>query len=313
MRCRLLNVPVRAAGTRLDDFLERRFRDLPAPLLRKGIRAGQVRCRGRVLRPSALVQAEDPLEIFIPALAPTCDPPPLPPVLHEAEGLVVVDKPAGMLCHPSGSAFTWALIGLARERWPEVELVHRLDRDTSGCLALTTDPALNRILKQALARGEVHKSYIALCRGEIPWDRRMLDGPIGEDEGRIRIKMRVREDGRPARTEVEVLERARGLSKVRCTLLTGRKHQIRVHLTDAGHPLLGDRMYGVAPEIFLHSLKHGADERVVSATGARRQALHAASLTLPHPSGPMQVASALPAELARWWADGSGLGTPRRS
>lgn len=300
-RCRLLLVPARSDGTRLAAFLAARFRDVDPPVLEAGVHDGQVRRDGIVMDADTTVHTGDTLEIFFPPLAPTTDPPPLPAVLHEADGLVVLDKPAGMLCHPSGSKFTWALIGLARRRWPTVELVHRLDRDTSGCLALTTDPDLNRTLKRALVQGQVQKSYIALCKGEIPWDRRTLEGPIGPDEGRIRIKMRVREDGRRARTDVEVLDRSQGLTQVRCTLHTGRKHQIRLHLADAGHPLLGDRMYGVPPEVFLRSLEHGADAEVIAATGAARQALHAASLTLPHPKGPVHVVSPAPPEFQRWW------------
>lgn len=292
---------------RLDHFLAVRFRDFSRSAMSRWIREGLVCAEGRVLRTAYRVRAGDQLEIAIPGIAPDSVAPPFPTVLHEADGLVVVDKPPGMLCHPTGSAFAWALIGLARERWPDVELVHRIDRDTSGCLALTTDPELNRVLKLAVLEGRMHKVYTAICKGEIPWDSQTLDGPIGPADGEIRIEMAVRPDGKHARTDVQVLERKAGMSLVRCRIHTGRTHQIRVHLAHAGFPLLGDRLYGVPAAVFLHTLEHGSDPGVIEATGAPRHALHATVLQIPHPAGSITVQAPLPPDMARWWADPSVL------
>lgn len=304
---RELAVPAVAAGMRLDHFLARRFPDFSRTRLAKGIRAGQVRLGERVLRAGYRVREQDVLAIGIAGIAPAGEPPPLPPVLHEADGLVVLDKPAGLLCHPAGSTFAWAVIGLARERWPTVELVHRIDRDTSGCLALTTDPALNRHLKEAVLEGRVRKTYLAICKGTIPWDEAVLDGPIGFAQGPIRIQMAVCDDGKHARTDVTVVERRGELTLVRCRIHTGRTHQIRVHLAHAGFPLLGDRMYGVDPDVFLDVLEHGPTGRTFQATGAPRHALHAHELVLPHPRGPVTVRSPLAVDLQRWWDDPSVL------
>ena len=100
-----------------------------------------------------------------------------------------------------------------------------------------------------------------------------------------------------------VLERKETLSKVTCRIHTGRTHQIRVHLDAAGFPVLGDRMYGVPPEVFLRTLDHGADDQVIRASGAPRQALHAARLSFPHPDGrTVLVEAETPEDMTRWWA-----------
>ena len=298
---REVEVPENADTLRVDRFLALRFRDLSRSKLVRGIEAGLVQRAGRVLRKGHKLRAGDVLQIFIPGIAPDSPPPPFPQILHEDAGLIVVNKPAGMLCHPVGTAFAWALIGLARARFPGAELVHRLDRDTSGCIALTSSLALNRALKKAIAEGRTGKVYEAICKGEIPWEQRTLTGPIGPAGGVIRIQMAVRVDGKPARTDVTVIERQPGFTRVRCVLHTGRTHQIRVHLADAGFPLLGDRMYGVPPEVFLRSLDHGADATVREWAGAPHHALHAAQLTLPMASGPVTTTAPLPDDLQRWW------------
>ncbi|MEZ4322976.1 MAG: RluA family pseudouridine synthase [Myxococcota bacterium] len=287
---------------RLDTFLARWFRDFSRSALSRGVKAGQVCSEGRPLRAGARVRGGQVLDITIEGIAPDGPPPPFPPILLERDGLLVVDKPAGMLCHPTGTTFAWALVGLARERHPDVELVHRLDRDTSGCIALTTDPTLNRHLKLAIKEGRTRKEYEAIVKGEIPWDRKRLDGPIGPADGEIRIQMAIRDDGKPARTDVTVIGRQPGYTRVRCRIHTGRTHQIRIHLAHEGFPLLGDRLYGVAPEVFLHTLEHGVDASTREATGAPYHALHAAELELPLPGGAVVVRAPMPEVLERWWA-----------
>jgi len=299
-------VPPRGDGMRLDRFLAGFFVDRSRSWLARGIRDGGVTDDDeRVLKGSHRVRAGDVLRLFLPEIAPSDGPPPMPPVLHCDDRIIAVDKPAGMLAHPAGSTFVWALITLAKRQWPDdrIDLAHRLDRDTSGVILLTRDLEANRFLKLALKEGACRKEYLALCRGHPDWDTCSLTGPIGYRGQTIRIQMAVRDDGLPARTDVEVLGRGRALSKVRCRLHTGRTHQIRVHLDDAGLPILGDRLYGVPEHVFLDSLDHGVTDATVEATGAPRQALHAWRTAVPHPDGgELVITSPLPDDMQRWWA-----------
>lgn len=292
LRPRVLEVPGVAAGMRLDRFLAARFQDWSRSGFSKAIKDGQVRDpEGRPLRASRTLKEGEPLHLWIPGIGATTEPPPFPEVLYEDDRVIVLDKPAGLVTHPAGTRWSWAVVSLAKERWPDerVDLVHRLDKDTSGTLVLTRDLDANRVLKKRFGEGRVVKIYRAVCRGHIPWDSRSLEGPIGSADGEIRIQMAVREDGLPARTDVEVLRRGgsdvQPLTWVQCRLFTGRTHQIRVHLAHAGFPLLGDRLYGVPEAVFLHSLHHGIDESVVRATGAERHALHAHRIRFRHPDG----------------------------
>jgi len=308
---RSLSVPADTRGIRLDRFLAAWFPKRSRSWLARNIKDGKVTdAQGRPLRASTLLRGGEDLRLFLPGIAPGGPPPPFPRILHEDARVVVVDKPAGMPCHPAGEDFVYALVGLARDQWPgeRIDLVHRLDRGTSGCIVLTRDLQANAFLKDAMKRGEASKRYVAIAKGEIPWEHRHLRGPIGAATGPIRIQMAVREDGLAAHTEVQVLNRQPGLSRVACTLHTGRTHQIRVHLSHAGFPLLGDVMYGIAPEVFLHTLDHGIDASVRERSGAPRHALHAAHIELPHPDGGLlTVDCEVPADMGRWWRDPSVL------
>ena len=305
LRYRALEVPEPADGMRLDQFLARRFSDRSRTWFSRGIREGLVRDeQDKPLRGSTRLRAGDLLRLFLPGLAPSTLPPAMPNILFEDNRVAVIDKPAGLLAHPTGTRFAWSVVGIAREQWPDVHLVHRLDRDTSGVLLLAKDDEANRFLKEKIKFGALHKVYEALARGRIDWSQRRLEGPIGPAGGIIRIQMAVRENGLSARTDVEVLERRQTMTRVRCVLHTGRTHQIRVHLHHAGHALVGDRMYGVPAEVFLRTLEHGADPVVVEAAGAPRHALHASTVRFPHPDGgELEVTAPWPTDLTRWWED----------
>jgi 23S rRNA pseudouridine1911/1915/1917 synthase len=292
-------------GMRLDRWLSLRFQDRSRSFFARALREGLVRDGSdRPLQPASRVRGGDLLRLYVPGFAPTSGPPPFPRILHEDDRLVAIDKPAGLLAHPSGSAFAYGVISLAKQRWPQarVDLVHRLDRDTSGVMLLTLDLEANRAVKQAVVRGEVHKEYEALVRGVVPWSSRTLDGPIGPENGPIRVKMAVREDGLPARTDAAVLARSEALSHLHLVLHTGRTHQIRLHLAHAGHPVLGDRLYGVPPEVFLALREGGALRDTIAAAGAPRHALHSRRVTFPHPDGrTLTVEAPWPEDLRRWW------------
>lgn len=309
-------VDQRSAGRRVDAWLCARFPDWSRTAIARFIRSGEIQSEERQLKPSSTLFSGERLRIFIPGLAPETPPPPLPNILFEDERLIAFDKPAGLLVHPSGQRWTWALIGLARQARPGVrlDLVHRLDRETSGVVVLTKDLEANATLKKAFQEHRVRKTYHALSIGVIPWDRQDLDGPLGSRlDSEIRIRQAVREGGMPARTEVRVLQRLAAHTLVACHPQSGRTHQIRAHLEHLGFPILGDKLYGHEDAVFLRLLEAGADEFVRAATGFPRHALHAARLDLPHPDGrALRIQAPLPADMAAivagaapCWPDGA--------
>ncbi len=291
---------------RLDRFLSAWFRERSRTELARAVKLGLVRDESeRPLRPAAIVKPEQKVRIYLAGIAPTEGPPPFPPILHEDDRYLVVDKPAGMLAHPAGEDWAWSVVQLARARGGKgVDLAHRLDRDTSGVLLLGKDPDAVRFAKVALQERDGQKDYLAITRGHASFTHDRLDGPIGSEDGEIRIRMAVRPDGLAADTEVwrEQVRANPDFSLIRCRLHTGRTHQIRVHLAHAGLPLLGDRMYGVPNWVFLRAWEHGVDDEVITAAGAPRQALHAAHLILPHPDGhEIDVRAPFPEDMRRWW------------
>ncbi len=273
---------------RADVYLAARFEGWSRSAVARAIRRGEVRSTARTLKPSSLLRAREELRITAAELAPAGPPPPCPPILHRDARLIAFDKPPGLLMHPVGRSFSWGLINLARMRFPgeELHLAHRLDRETSGVTVLARDAEANRWLKAAFMGRGVRKTYWAIARGHIPWTERLVDAPIGDDaRSPIRLKRGVRPDGQPARTHLRVLWRGRGLSLVECLPETGRTHQIRVHLDHVGHPILGDKVYGQPPEVFLSLYEGRPMPDREALLGHPRHCLHARALTVPHPDG----------------------------
>jgi 23S rRNA pseudouridine1911/1915/1917 synthase len=317
-RPRELIVPETGAGLRLDHYLSRWYRNWSRTTLVKAIRDGLITdVDGKVLRASSTVRGGQRVLVWIPELAATEAPPDFPEILFEDDRVVALNKPAGMMCHPAGDRFVYALIGLAKERWPHlpVDLVHRIDADTSGIVLLTKDAEANRVLKANLHDPDATKAYLAIVRGRPSWTEHTFSEPIGPALGPVRIQMAVRPDGLPCRTDATVegaVDGPRGpMTLIRCRIFTGRTHQIRVHLSAAGFPLLGDRLYGGRPELFLEHQEEGLTPRILFEAGAPRHALHSTLLRIGHPDGgTLEVSCPLPPDMERWWKTPSSLLKP---
>jgi 23S rRNA pseudouridine1911/1915/1917 synthase len=212
-------------------------------------------------------------------------------VVFEDEQVLVIDKPAGLVVHPAAGHWGGTLLNalLAHHRGaavlPRAGIVHRLDKDTSGLMVVAkTLPAMTA-LSRAIAAREVGREYLALAHGEVPTESMTIDAPIGRDP-RSRVRMAVTASGKAARTDVRRIAVGDRVTALRCTLHTGRTHQIRVHLASRGHPLVADALYGGRPLL-----------------GLTRQALHATQLRLVHPVtlSPLCFDAPPPADFAQAW------------
>ncbi len=290
-------------GQRLDNFLLREMSGLPRSRVYRLLRKGEVRVNGKRKRPDYRLAADD--EVRLPPLRdPPRDPEALPgrvperlldtvraAIVHADERLLVLDKPAGLAVH-GGSGLAFGVIEALRALRPDetLELVHRLDRDTSGCLLVARTRAALRTVHALLREGEVEKHYAALVAGRWRIGTKTIDAPVMTNarQGGERV-VRVHRAGKIA---VSVFAPAKHFRQV-ATLMdvairTGRTHQIRVHAAFAGHPVAGDGKYG--DREFNAALR---------ALGLRRMFLHAASIAFRWPDGgAFRAEVPLPAELA---------------
>ena len=211
------------------------------------------------------------------------------PVIHEDNDLLVLHKPAGLVCHPTkGDAYS-SLIGRVRLHLgldAEPQMVHRLDRETSGVMIFGKTGAAALELRQSWELGLVTKEYLAIVHGAPATDHGTCDAPLGkDDQSEIAVRDRVRPDGAPARTRwwrEQAFERPEGrFSVLRLRLDTGRKHQIRIHLAHLGHPLVGDKLYGADPDAYLAFVQRRLTPMQRDRLLLPCQALHAGRLWLP--------------------------------
>ena len=296
-------VPERCAGERLDRVAAELLADFSRSRVTAWIRDGKLTVDGRHERPAYRVLGGEPLvlDVEVEAHGPH-EPEPVPfDLIHEDEHVLVVDKPAGVVVHPGAGNPAGTLVnGLLAHRpalaaLPRAGLVHRLDKDTSGLLVVAANEAAHRVLVDAMAKREIERVYLAVVEGVLTAGRD-VELAIGRDPAR-RTRQRVREDGRPALTRVRVQDRYRAHTAVQATLGTGRTHQVRVHLSAIGHPLVGDRRYGARGRLPTHP----SPGLVEAVRGFRRQALHARTLGFRHPASgtAFTFSSPVPEDIAR--------------
>lgn len=245
------------AGQRIDNFLHARLKGIPMPLIYKILRTGEVRVNKGRIGPDYKLQSGDLVRVP-PLLLP--EQIPVQPlahavlkrlqshILYEDAGLIVLNKPTGIAVH-GGSGLSYGVIEAFRQLRPEakgLELVHRLDRDTSGLLMIAKKRSVLRGLHQALQNGGVYKSYFALVQGFWPETKNKIEAPLLKNTLRSGERMvAVNPAGKKAVTFFRALEHfGTFASLVEATPITGRTHQIRVHARHAGHPIAGDSKYG---------------------------------------------------------------------
>jgi 23S rRNA pseudouridine955/2504/2580 synthase len=267
------------AGQRIDNFLVSRLKGVPKSLVYRLLRTGQVRVNGGRIKPDHRLQEGD--EVRVPPVKVRVKREPsgikageiarrlTESILFEDRDIVVLNKPAGLAVH-AGSGLGFGLIELLRTqpRYADVELAHRLDRETSGCLLLARNRDILRRLQELLRAHSVEKTYLGLLRGRLPAKPLVIDSALSKNrlQGGERM-VALDEAGKPARTFVEARERFQEASLAAIRIETGRTHQIRVHCASIDHPLAGDDKYG-----------DREFNRRMKSSGLRRLFLHAAEL-----------------------------------
>ena len=296
----LFAVSERDRGKRLDRFLHERIPGLSRSRIQRAIAERVALSWGARPRASTPVRPGGEVQVGYAPIAEDVNDLPIP-ILARGDGWLAVDKPAGLVVHPVNSVRENSLIRMLRrqEAAPDLRLTHRLDRETSGVLLVAGGADAASALASAFARGRVHKEYLAIVQGEIPDDEGIIDLPIGEDdERRVYVRRTVKTGGERAVTRWQVTRRLAGATLVALFPKTGRRHQLRVHLAAAGHPILGDILYGRPDDDYLDLVAGGADARRREGPPFR-QLLHCARLVFPDPEGSaIDVRAPLPADFA---------------
>jgi 23S rRNA pseudouridine1911/1915/1917 synthase len=268
-----LIVPKSSARSRLDVFLAHELTTYSRSRLQQLIRDGFVRLNGKAARPRDVLRANDIVDLAEPPAEKIDNQPEAIPleILFEDVDLIVINKPAGLVVHPGAGHGSGTLVNALLHHCPMLSgiggkerpgIVHRLDKETSGCIVVAKNDAAHRALSIQFAERTIEKIYLALVAGRLRKSSGVIDAAIGRHRVH-RQKMSVRSSqGRTAKTEYRVLRAREQGSLVECKLHSGRTHQIRVHLHHLGHPVLGDRIYGAKfakdfPRQMLHAWKLG--------------------------------------------------------
>lgn len=265
-------------GKRIDQYVSQEVDRLSRVLAADLIKNGEIKVGGRRVKASHRIKEGDLISVHIPppqevALTPQDIP---LKVVYEDHDLVIIDKAQGMVVHPAHGNWDQTLVnallfqvrdlsGINGELRPGI--VHRLDKDTSGLLVVAKNDSSHRDLAEQIKTHSITREYTALVHGQVRENQGIIEAPIGRDR-RDRKKMAVISGGKPSITGYQVLERFTNYTLVRCRLETGRTHQIRVHMSYLGYPVVGDPLYGPRKNQW----------------GLNKQLLHASLLTIEHPS-----------------------------
>ena len=297
---RYIEINAEQAGKRLDQFLLKLFGTVPRSRVYRVVRKGEVRVNGHRADPAQRLQLHDKVRVPPVRIEPEGAPPRIPrallervrgAIIVENDKLLVIDKPSGIAVH-GGSGLSFGVIEVLRALRPEdsLELVHRLDRDTSGCLLVARKASALRVMHALLREGLFEKRYLTLLKGHWPHGRTRIDVPLRTDtrvSGERTVQAHA--SGKAALSDFRPLQFfGKRATLMEVGLLTGRTHQIRVHAAHAGHPVAGDEKYGDADF-----------NTELGALGLARMFLHAHSVSFEWPQGGAFSASApLPADLA---------------
>lgn len=240
-------------GQRIDNFLFCYFKNVPKGRIYKGVRKGEVRVNGKRIQPLYKLQLDDILRLPPFQEAEQPEKPQASAslgqfidsqILFEDQNLMILNKPSGLAVH-GGSGIKTGIIEVLKQRYPtDIELVHRLDRETSGCLLIAKKRSILKELHQLLLEHKVKKTYLALLKGELRNAEYPINFPLTRKEGSTNRVVKVSPDGKSALTLFRPLRRFKNCTLVEVELHTGRMHQIRVHASAIGHPVAGDDKYG---------------------------------------------------------------------
>ena len=290
-----IHLEVTRTGERLDRFVADQIPQMSRSSLKKLIDQALVTVNGSPAKPSHTLQEGDHIDVQVPhresgSLLPQAIE---LSVIYEDADLAVIDKPPGMVVHPSHGHEDGTVVNALLARYPQLAaqthdirpgVVHRLDKDTSGLLIVALHAESQRVLQQQFKERLIRKTYLALVDGELTPARGLIDAPIGRDVGDRKRMAVVRVGGKEAQTEYEVIDHLADRSLLEVRPRTGRTHQIRVHLSSIGHPVAGDSVYG----------RRGSRRR-----GFPRQFLHAwrISFVLPSSGAKARFEAPLPEDL----------------
>ena len=289
-QAKIIEVDNRSAGQRIDNFLVRELKGVPKTRLYKAIRKGEVRVNGGRVKALYNLKTGDRVRIppirFSQSENDLVIPPRLKqqiPVLFEDDHLLVINKPSGIAVH-GGTGQAFGIIDIFRDKQSDnfLELAHRLDRGTSGCLILAKNrKALLAVQQQLINHQSIRKNYLCLVAGDPRWQAKSVTlclkvNPAGSQT--TKKKVVTDPDGQAARTDFQVDTRYGKYALLRAKLFTGRMHQVRVHTSSQGHPIIGDDLYGDFEK-----------NREAKSMGLGRLFLHASDLKFKHPENDQEI------------------------